>query len=80
MYLRCDSVTAADSPVASAALNTSKTLETFDFTFNPGLNRQVVYDSATSNFMRATRNMLVCGPTALTFRKPKNREGVAPED
>jgi DNA replication protein DnaC len=48
-----------------ATLNTSKTLETFDFTFNPGVNRQLIYDLATGNFIRDKRNVLLCGPTGV---------------
>jgi DNA replication protein DnaC len=51
--------------VRRAALNTSKTLETFDFTFNPGVNRQLIYDLATGNFIRDKRNVLLCGPTGV---------------
>jgi DNA replication protein DnaC len=48
-----------------ATLNTAKTLETFEFTFNPGLNRQKVYDLATGQYIRDKRNVLVCGPTGV---------------
>ena len=48
-----------------ATLNTSKTLETFDFTFNPGLNRPLIYELATGNFIRDHRNVLVCGPSGV---------------
>ena len=48
-----------------ATLNTSKSLETFDFTFNPTLNRQLIYDLATGNFIREKRNVLICGPTGV---------------
>ncbi len=51
--------------VRRAALNTGKTLETFDFTFNPGMNRQQIYDLATGNFIRDKRNVLLCGPTGV---------------
>jgi DNA replication protein DnaC len=51
--------------VRRAALNTGKTLETFDFTFNPGVNRQLIYDLATGNFIRDRRNVLLCGPTGV---------------
>jgi DNA replication protein DnaC len=51
--------------VRRAALNTSKTLETFDFTFNPGVNRPLIYDLATGNFIRDRRNVLLCGPTGV---------------
>jgi len=42
-----------------------KTLETFDFTFNPTINRQRLYDLATGNFIRERRNVLLCGPTGV---------------
>ncbi len=48
-----------------AALNSTKTLETFDFTFNPDLNRSLVYDLATGQFIREKRNGLICGPTGV---------------
>jgi DNA replication protein DnaC len=48
-----------------AALNSSKTLETFDFAFNPGLNRHVIYELATGHYLRDKRNVLVCGPTGV---------------
>ena len=51
--------------VRRAALHTGKTLETFDFTFNPGVNRQLIYDLATGNFIRDRRNVLLCGPTGV---------------
>lgn len=48
-----------------ATLASDKTLETFDFTFNSGLNRQRVYELATANFIREKRNVLICGPTGV---------------
>lgn len=48
-----------------AALNTSKTLEGFDFAFNPNINRQQVLELATCEFIRQKRNLLVCGPTGV---------------
>jgi DNA replication protein DnaC len=47
------------------ALNTTKTLEGFDFHFNPNLNRQQILDLATCEFVREKRNLLVCGPTGV---------------
>lgn len=47
------------------ALNTTKTLEGFDFHFNPNLNRQQILDLATCEFIRQKRNLLVCGPTGV---------------
>ena len=46
-----------------ATLNTQKTLETFDFSFNPSINRQLINELATANFVREKRNILICGPT-----------------
>lgn len=48
-----------------ATLNTSKTLETFDFTFNPGLNRQLIYELAAGHYIHDKRNVLLCGPTGV---------------
>jgi len=48
-----------------ATLNTSKTLETFDFAFNPGIQRQLIYDLATGQYIRDKRNVLLCGPTGV---------------
>ena len=51
--------------VRRAALASDKTLETFDFTFNPTINRQRLYDLATCNFIRDKRNVLLCGQTGV---------------
>jgi len=48
-----------------ADLSSAKTLETFDFTFNPGINRQRVYDLATCQFIHEKRNVFVCGPSGV---------------
>ena len=48
--------------VRRADLTSGKTLETFDFTFNPGINRQRVYDLGTCQFVHEKRNVLLCGP------------------
>jgi DNA replication protein DnaC len=48
-----------------ATVASDKTLETFDFTFNPTINRQRLYDLATGNFIRERRNVLLCGPTGV---------------
>lgn len=47
------------------AINSDKTLESFDFTFNPTINRQQVLDLATCSFVRERRNVLLCGPTGV---------------
>jgi DNA replication protein DnaC len=46
-----------------AAVNSTKTLESFDFAFNPGINRQQVLQLASCDFIREHRNVLICGPT-----------------
>ena len=43
--------------------NSTKTLETFDFSFNPSVNRQRVLQLAGCDFIRRHRNLLICGPT-----------------
>ncbi|MFO7530371.1 MAG: IS21-like element helper ATPase IstB [Marinobacter sp.] len=47
------------------ALNTTKTLEGFDFHFNPHLNRQQILQLASCEFVRQKRNLLICGPTGV---------------
>lgn len=47
------------------ALNATKTLETFDFQFNPTLNRQQILALATCDYLRHKRNALLCGPTGV---------------
>jgi DNA replication protein DnaC len=51
--------------IRRAAINTTKTLEGFDFNFNPNINRQQVLDLATCAYVRQKRNVLVCGPTGV---------------
>jgi DNA replication protein DnaC len=48
-----------------ATLNTIKTLETFDFQFNPTINRQQLLALAACDYIRDKRNVLVCGPTGV---------------
>jgi DNA replication protein DnaC len=47
------------------ALNPTKTLETFDFPFNPTLNRQQILALAACDYIRQKRNVLICGPTGV---------------
>jgi DNA replication protein DnaC len=47
------------------ALNATKTLETFDFAFNPTINRQQVLSLAACDYIRHKRNLLICGPTGV---------------
>ncbi len=43
----------------------AKTLESFDFRFNPGINRQQLLDLASCSFVRKRRNVLICGQTGV---------------
>ena len=51
--------------IRRATINTTKTLEDFDFGFNPALNRQHVLDLAACTYIRQQRNVLLCGPTGV---------------
>lgn len=48
-----------------ATLDTTKTMETFDFNFNPNLNRQQLLALAAGDFIRDKRNVIICGPTGV---------------
>jgi DNA replication protein DnaC len=43
----------------------TKTLESFDFRFNPSINRQQLLDLAACGFVRKRRNVLICGQTGV---------------
>jgi DNA replication protein DnaC len=51
--------------IRRAALNSIKTLEGFDFNFNPHINRQQIFDLATCTYVGQRRNVLICGPTGV---------------
>ena len=51
--------------VRRAALTTTKTLDTFDWSFNPTINRQQVLHLASCDYVRRKRNCLICGPTGV---------------
>ena len=51
--------------IRRAAINTTKTLEGFDFHFNPSLNRQQVLDLSTCTWIHQKHNVLICGPTGV---------------
>lgn len=54
-----------DLRIRRGQLNSTKTLESFDFDFNPTVNRQQLYDLATCEFVRRHRNALIVGPTGV---------------
>jgi DNA replication protein DnaC len=56
--------------VRRAAFRSDKTLESFDFTFNPTINRQQVLDLAACHYIAEHRNLLVCGPTGVGKPQP----------
>lgn len=49
----------------SAGFRDQKTLEDFDWTFNPSIKRQRIYDLATGQFIRQRRDLLLVGPPGL---------------
>jgi DNA replication protein DnaC len=51
--------------IRRASINTTKTLEGFDFAFNPHINRQQILDLATCSYIHQKRNVLICGPTGV---------------
>jgi DNA replication protein DnaC len=46
----------------SASFRESRSLENFDFGFNPGLNRALIYELAACHFVRERRDVLLIGP------------------
>jgi len=48
-----------------SCLRSDKTLEAFDFNFNPTINRQQVFDLATGLYVQRHENILICGPTGV---------------
>ena len=51
--------------IRRASINSAKTLEGFNFGFNPTINRQHVLDLASCAYIRQKRNVLICGPTGV---------------
>jgi len=48
--------------IKSAAFREPRTLEDFDFAFNPSVKKRQVYDLATCRFIREARDVLFLGP------------------
>jgi len=51
--------------VRRATLTTTKTLEGFDFSFNPSINRQQILQLASGDYIRQKHNVLICGPSGV---------------
>ena len=54
-----------DKHTKAARFRDHKTLEDFDWSFNPSINRQQMYDLATGQFIRQRRDLLLIGPPGL---------------
>ena len=54
-----------DLRLRRASLNSQKTLDTFDFTFNPTISRQQVLELASGEYIRRHHNVLLCGPSGV---------------
>src|SRR5271170_137042 len=48
--------------VKAAQFRELKTLEDFDWSFNPSIKRKQIYDLASSRFIREARDVLLIGP------------------
>lgn len=48
-----------------ASFDIEKTLEGFDFGFNPTINRQLIFDLATCHFVERHENVLIQGPAGV---------------
>jgi DNA replication protein DnaC len=51
--------------VRRSSVNTTKTLEGFDFLFNPSVSRQQVLQLASGDYLRQKRNVLIYGPSGV---------------
>jgi len=49
----------------SAQFRDTRTLEDFDFAFNPSIKRKQIYDLATGQFIREARDVLFIGPPGI---------------
>jgi DNA replication protein DnaC len=48
-----------------SSLTSTKTLEGFDFSFNPSIRRQQLLQLASGDYVRLKRNVLICGPSGV---------------
>ncbi len=54
-----------DKRTKAAGFRDQKTLEDFDWTFNPTIKREQMYDLAAGHFIRQRRDLLLVGPPGL---------------
>lgn len=54
-----------DLRVRRASLNSQKTLDNFDFTFNSTISRAHILQLASADYIRHKRNVLLCGPSGV---------------
>lgn len=48
--------------LSAAWINTQKTLDNYDFSYQPGVDRKVLYDLTTARFIRQKENVLLGKP------------------
>jgi DNA replication protein DnaC len=48
-----------------SSLDPTKTLETFDFSFNPTINRRQIYDLATCSYVERAEGVWILGPSGV---------------
>ena len=48
-----------------SSVNSTKTLEGIDFSFNPSIGRQQILALASGDYLRQKRNVLICGPSGV---------------
>jgi DNA replication protein DnaC len=51
--------------VRRSNVTSTKTLEGFDFSFNPSISRQQILALASAEYLRLKRNVLICGPSGV---------------
>ncbi|HOX60107.1 MAG TPA: ATP-binding protein [Verrucomicrobiota bacterium] len=59
-----------DRRVRAAAFNETKTIEDFDFAFNPSIKKKQIFDLATCRFVREARSILWLGPPGTGKPRP----------
>ena len=60
MHVRQDRLLARR--IKAACFRELKTLDGFDFSFNPSINRKLVYELGTARFIRQAQDLLLVGP------------------